>query len=80
MVVPKSCVSLALGIIVGVQYISTFLATYITTGLMNLLNTDQLTPILIFPATWILLVAVAEYYSVKKYEKKEGYDCRVRRG
>lgn len=69
-VVPKACLPLATGIIVGVQYISTFLATYITTGLMRLLGTDQLTPTLIFPVCWILAFAALEYFSIKKYEKR----------
>ena len=67
-VVPKSCISLSLGIIVGVQYIATFLAAYITTGLMALMNTDKLTPILIFPASWILLFAIIEYFSIKSFD------------
>lgn len=68
-IVPAECLSLSLGIIVGVQYIATFLAAYISTGLMHLLNTEMLTPILLFPACWILLFAVLEYWSIKSYEK-----------
>lgn len=69
-IVPKECLSLSLGILVGVQYISTFLAAYITTGLMALLQTDRLTPVLVFPATWILLFAVIEYFSIRKHQNK----------
>lgn len=69
-VVPKSCLSLAMGIIVGVQYLAIFLAAYVTTGLMNLLRTELLTPILIFPASWILFFALIEYLSIKAFEKE----------
>lgn len=64
-VVPSVCMTRAMGIVVGVQYIATFLATYITTGLMKLLDTAELTPILIFPVIWILLSALMEYRSVR---------------
>lgn len=64
-VVPSVCMTRAMGIVVGVQYIATFLATYITTGLMKLLDTTELTPILIFPVIWILLSALMEYRSVR---------------
>jgi MFS family permease len=69
-VVPKSCLSLAMGIIVGVQYLAVFLAAYVTTGLMHLFKTELLTPILIFPASWILFFALTEYLSIKAYERK----------
>ncbi len=64
-VVPSVCMTRAMGIVVGVQYIATFLATYITTGLMKLLDTAELTPVLIFPVIWILLSALMEYRSVR---------------
>lgn len=64
-VVPSVCMTRAMGIVVGVQYIATFLATYITTELMKLLDTAELTPILIFPVIWILLSALMEYRSVR---------------
>ena len=70
-IVPKSCLSMSMGIIVGVQYISTFFAAYITTGLMKLLRTDKLTPVLIFPACWILVFAFIEYCSIRSYEKSK---------
>ncbi len=70
-IVPSNCLSLAMGIIVGVQYIATFLATYITTSLMGLLNTTMLTPVLIFPAIWILVFAAVEYISIKSYKKRQ---------
>lgn len=70
-IVPQSALSLSMGILVGVQYISTFLAAYITTSLMKLMDTTLLTPILIFPASWILVVAFVEYFSVKSYKKKQ---------
>lgn len=69
-VVPKSCLSFAMGIIVGVQYLAVFLAAYVTTGLMSMLQTEFLTPILIFPASWILVFALIEYLSIRAFEKE----------
>lgn len=74
-IVPPSCLSLAIGILVGAQYISPFFATYITTGLMNFLGTKMLTPTLVFPAVWILLFAAFEYVSIKSYKKKLGQEA-----
>ncbi|MDO4288813.1 MAG: MFS transporter [Eubacterium sp.] len=68
---PQEMVPGAMGIIVGVQYIATFLATYITRGLMAVMHTKYLTPILIFPALWILAAAAVEYMSVKKSKQGE---------
>lgn len=70
-VVPRSSLSLAMGIIVGVQYFAVFVAAYITTGLMQFLNTDLLTPILIFPACWILIFAGIEYLSIRRQKNEE---------
>ncbi|RHO59009.1 MFS transporter [Eubacterium sp. AM05-23] len=73
-VVPPACVPRAMGIVVGVQYIATFLAAYITTGLMKVLNTAELTPILIFPVVWILVFAFAEYRSIRWYQASGSKD------
>ncbi|MBU5305068.1 MFS transporter [Eubacterium callanderi] len=79
-VVPVEYVSAAMGIVVGVQYIATFLATYITTGLMKLLHTVELTPILVFPAAWILVFAGIEYFSIKRHQKMtKNHDNRWRK-
>lgn len=70
-VVPKASLSKAMGIVVGVQYFSVFVAAYITTGLMALMHTDLLTPVLIFPACWILIFVFVEYKSIQAYEEEK---------
>lgn len=67
-IVPESRINDSLGITQAVCGIAMFSVTYVVTFLMNVFNTELVTPVYIVPAIVMLIAAAAEYFTRNKGE------------